>query len=413
MMYDFLRYVFQAKTPNELLNRLSNTPYHDDAAILSLRRYETDARGRPRLAPEAFWKRDDAAVWKDVIYLDDAAALNWIKGGGVPLFIENFDEFSLFSNSATDFYKQQGIRSLYRVLLRRGEQIIAMLSVMWKENRQFSNEYEAHIECLSWVLAPVLEGLYADEEKERLSVTIKEMEKKLDEAEIELHSLAHDLKQPLTAIISTADTLKTYLDRLSKEKTTNMIQRITEASVGMNEWITSVLLLAQMKSSDNLELKPIDMSLSVQQVVDELAELLQNHNADIIYDLSLNRSTLVRGESTWVAHIWANLISNACKYGGASPTITLAADDLGNQIRFTIQDNGQGIPEDKLALVFEPFIRLDEHKPRLSGTGIGLTTVKMLVERLNGKVGVESSTSGSIFWFTLQKAPASVSASAS
>jgi len=378
MMYNSLRPVLQSRTPEDLLKNLANLLHHEHAALLSLRRYAIDVNGNPVLAPEAFWRRDDIAFFNRIIRLEeDSEALNWIQSSGEPLFIDDIDNFTLFTNSAIEFYKQQKIRSLYRVLLRRGDNIVAMLSVMWQENLTLSDEYKAQIECLSWVLAPVLESLYIDEEKERLSVTVKELEKKLRDAEMELHSLAHDLKQPITAIMLTADTLNTYLDRITPEKATIMLKRITDATLGMSDWITSILLMAQVKSANEITLQPLDMLLLVNHVVESLEELFKKHDAKIILDSSLTASLIVEGESTWIAHIWANLISNACKYGGSPPAITLAAIDLGDRIQFRIQDNGQGIPPEKLDLVFEPFMRLDKHKPRLSGTGIGLTTVNL------------------------------------
>lgn len=100
--------------------------------------------------------------------------------------------------------------------------------------------------------------------------------------------------------------------------------------------------------------------------------------------------------------MWANYLSNAIKYGGTPPVVQIGADlDAPGMVRFWVADNGNGIPEAKLPLLFTEFTRLDDH-PANKGTGLGLSIVQRIVHRLGGEVGVASKVGeGSVFSFTL------------
>jgi len=86
--------------------------------------------------------------------------------------------------------------------------------------------------------------------------------------------------------------------------------------------------------------------------------------------------------------------------------LTISSQDLGSHIKICVEDTGVGIPGKDLPRLFERFYRVDRARSReLGGTGLGLSIVKHIVEKHQGKVGVESvEDGGSKFWFTLPKA---------
>jgi len=110
------------------------------------------------------------------------------------------------------------------------------------------------------------------------------------------------------------------------------------------------------------------------------------------------------GYGPWVEEVWANYLSNAIKYGRISPVelrIELGFDEQPDRfIRFWVRDWGPGIPEEEQADLFKAF---GEHsKVRATGHGLGLSIVRMIVEKMGGQVGVESAPGkGSTFHFTL------------
>ncbi|MBN2389779.1 MAG: HAMP domain-containing histidine kinase [Anaerolineae bacterium] len=109
------------------------------------------------------------------------------------------------------------------------------------------------------------------------------------------------------------------------------------------------------------------------------------------------------GYAAWVEEIWANYLSNALKYGGDPPQITLGWEALDTGFRFWVQDNGAGLTAEEQARLFSPFTRLDQVS--VKGHGLGLSIVQRIGEKLGGQVGVESAPGqGSTFWFTLPAA---------
>jgi len=135
----------------------------------------------------------------------------------------------------------------------------------------------------------------------------------------------------------------------------------------------------------------------------------QLHGLIEIYAASLvipERWPVAQGYGPWVATVWMNYVSNAIKYGGPRPTVTLGCDELsGGQVRFWVRDHGVGLDADQQSRLFTPFTRL--HPTGAPGYGLGLSITQRIVSRLGGTVGVESAPGeGSTFFFTLPAASA-------
>jgi signal transduction histidine kinase len=109
----------------------------------------------------------------------------------------------------------------------------------------------------------------------------------------------------------------------------------------------------------------------------------------------------VRGDRTQLALVMQNLVGNAIKYRrAAAPDIRIEAAREGDYWRVSVSDNGLGVDPEYAAQIFEPFKRL--HGPEVPGSGIGLATCKRIVERLGGRIWVESTPgTGSTFNFTI------------
>lgn len=120
----------------------------------------------------------------------------------------------------------------------------------------------------------------------------------------------------------------------------------------------------------------------------------------------------INGYGPWLEGVWVNYVSNALKYGGEPPIIEIGFTDDPNDkyIWFWVQDNGEGIEPNKQSQLFLPFSRLDNVSTK-SGHGVGLSIVRHIIEKLGGKVGVESHAGeGSRFMFALLRPEEKVSA---
>jgi signal transduction histidine kinase len=107
----------------------------------------------------------------------------------------------------------------------------------------------------------------------------------------------------------------------------------------------------------------------------------------------------VFGYAPWIEEVLANYVSNAIKYGGAPPRVTIGATVRERGVNFWVRDNGQGLSPDQRDILFKKAARFDS---RQRGHGLGLMIVQRIMERLGGTAAVESTPGeGSSFSFTL------------
>jgi signal transduction histidine kinase len=115
----------------------------------------------------------------------------------------------------------------------------------------------------------------------------------------------------------------------------------------------------------------------------------------------------VLGDEQRLGQVFDNLLSNALKFSEPGSTVTMRMCEEGELIRTEVEDQGIGIPADKLTRIFERFYQVDGSTTRrFGGTGLGLAIAKQIVESHGGEIGVQSvQNKGSCFYFTIPKAP--------
>jgi signal transduction histidine kinase len=195
--------------------------------------------------------------------------------------------------------------------------------------------------------------------------------------------VAHDLKSPLTAIVWSADLLRTQTGWSDDQR--NLLDGIAEATHQAFGMIDDLLAYSH---SEELELDPVALDEIVDQVTTSMASQLDLAGATVLVPGVLPP---VQGHPTALRHIVGNLFANALAYRHPDrpPVITITAAPLGDDWRITVADNGIGIPPDRREAVFEPGVRLAPgYAP---GTGLGLAAVRTLLERHGGRISVEDS----------------------
>jgi signal transduction histidine kinase len=109
------------------------------------------------------------------------------------------------------------------------------------------------------------------------------------------------------------------------------------------------------------------------------------------------------GNKSWLEEVLINYISNAIKYGGTPPEIKITTEMIQrNKVCYVVSDNGKGLSEEEITMLFKKFSRLDTL--RAEGNGLGLSIVKRIIEKLGGEVGVKSKNvpgDGCSFYFIL------------
>jgi signal transduction histidine kinase len=111
----------------------------------------------------------------------------------------------------------------------------------------------------------------------------------------------------------------------------------------------------------------------------------------------------VVADTTQIEHVFANLLTNALKYTPAGGKITISAETEKEHVRFLVADTGSGIPKEYLSQVFDQFFRVPGQETK-TGTGLGLTIVREIVQAHEGTVRAESTPwKGSTFSFTIPR----------
>ncbi len=213
------------------------------------------------------------------------------------------------------------------------------------------------------------------------------------------HTVAHDLKNPLTTILNYSTFLNKRHTKLPPEEVDHSLEILEQTGYRMRNIIDELLLLSQVRDLKEIEIEPLDMGRIVLDSQERLSHMIREHRADIIFpDKDIPKAC---GYAPWIEAVWVNFISNALKYGGQPPRVEWGGHICEEgDVRYWITDNGDGIPSDKVDTLFTPFTRLSQ--ARAQGHGLGLSIVQRIIEKLGGSVGVESQEGvGSTFWFTL------------
>ncbi len=212
--------------------------------------------------------------------------------------------------------------------------------------------------------------------------------------------VSHDMKMPLANIILTTDILKAKYGKLLDVTALEYLQYLKQSSFTLSEYITGLLEHYESDKHSNEISEIFDIHHLLEEIVDLLNINLdcEIHFPDKNIDIICNRAALEQ--------IFLNLIGNSIKYNDKDRiVINIECSKKEDYYLFTITDNGVGIPKEKLDSVFDLFTTLDNvDRNGQKGNGIGLSTVKKIVNSLGGTIHVKSELgTGTTFEFSVKK----------
>jgi signal transduction histidine kinase len=197
--------------------------------------------------------------------------------------------------------------------------------------------------------------------------------------------VAHDLKNPLLAITMGCRLLEQSAD--NEQKRRSHLDAI-RAEVGRLQGIVRDLTDDIQVASGQFSIRkaPFDLVALVRQLIQTQAEAFSSHEMV----LQAAGECMVLGDAARIERVVQNLISNAVKYSDAGKRITVAVSTEDRSAMLSVSDEGPGISEDELRVLFQPFGRGGSVDPAIEGTGMGLHIVKRIVEAHEGRIEVES-----------------------
>jgi signal transduction histidine kinase len=239
---------------------------------------------------------------------------------------------------------------------------------------------------------------------EELEPRIEERTAQLVDANAELeafgYTISHDLRAPLRALDGYSSmVLQTEAGRLS-EAGCRCLQANLDNVRRMSQMVDDLLSFSRF-GRQGLMPESVHMGTLVREVWEELIR----HDTGPPADLQIGELPQAVADAGMLREVWMNLISNALKYSGkmARRVIEIAGNELGNELHYSIRDNGAGFQMEYADKLFRVFERLHSAKD-FEGTGAGLAIVDRIVRRHGGRVWAESVVgSGATFHFTLPR----------
>ena len=235
-------------------------------------------------------------------------------------------------------------------------------------------------------------------ELNQLSVSYNKMLERLSEA-FKLQrqftaNAAHELRTPLAVMqlqIDLYNSSKHPNNDTSAQQTISMITKQTER---LSKMVRTLLDMSELQTIARDE--EIAISALVEEVLADLEPLAQEKGINLIEKCD---NVLLMGSDILIYRLVYNLVENAIKYNFSGGTVTVNATQQNSQLHLTVEDTGNGIPEELKERIFEPFFRLDKSRSReLGGVGLGLALVREIVRVHNGSILVKNNAnSGTTF----------------
>jgi PAS domain S-box-containing protein len=216
--------------------------------------------------------------------------------------------------------------------------------------------------------------------------------------------VSHQLKTPLTSIRMAVHLLLEEKAGPLTEKQAELLMAAREESDRLHSILTKLLDISRIESGRvQMDCQSVSPHLLVQEASEPFRRAAQEGGIDLETMIPDNLP-MVYADTGKMDHVFSNLLSNALRYTAPGGRISVTAETEGKFVRFFVTDTGSGIPHQFLQRIFEQFFRVPEQKQE-TGTGLGLTIAKEIIEAHGGNINVESKEGqGATFSFTLKRA---------
>lgn len=218
-----------------------------------------------------------------------------------------------------------------------------------------------------------------------------------------LANITHEFRTPLTALSASVELLLDQLPGLSLPETEHLLRALNIGIIDLQSLIDNLIEAASIEAGRfkvNPQPTPLQGIISdATSTVDPIAQrgglTLVHHDPD--------RAVIVNADRRRTCQALVNLLSNAMKHSPEGGRVTIFSQVVDDEVRVEVQDEGEGVPQNQRANLFNRFITPDaEGDDGKLGLGLGLSVVKAIINAQGGSVGYrDGETGGAVFWFTL------------
>ncbi len=211
-----------------------------------------------------------------------------------------------------------------------------------------------------------------------------------------ISTVSHELRTPLTSIRGFAQTMLYSWEALDDESKKQFLKIIEEQSNRLIKLVENVLAVSKVKNEENYVFTNTNPNSAIKNILPIIAQQYPNNKIITKFNDKLPEILIDKDK---FQQIIMNLVENACKYSNPNTDITITTDFAENNfISIKVKDFGVEIKEEEKTKIFEKFSRIDNPLTRaVQGSGLGLYITKNLVEKMNGKIFVESKNGETTF----------------
>jgi len=254
------------------------------------------------------------------------------------------------------------------------------------------------------IVEDITESILNEQALTKLNIELKEQTKSLQQSNQDLEQFAyvasHDLQEPLRMISSFLTLLERSYGESLDEKAQKYIQFSVNGALRMQKIISDLLEFSKVGKKPN-HLQKVDLNEEVNNVLTLYNNLISQKKATV----QIDPLPIVYIDKSSIQQIFSNLVGNALKFQKkeTAPIIHISCKETPKEWQFSIKDNGIGIETSYFKKIFEMFQRLHTAK-EFSGSGMGLSITKKIIENINGSIWLESDVNtGTTFYFTIPK----------
>jgi signal transduction histidine kinase len=214
------------------------------------------------------------------------------------------------------------------------------------------------------------------------------------------HMIIHDLRAPLNLVTGYVDILERMASNKLDSDEAQCVAGAKQGADSMSDMISTLLDVGRLEAGEMpLRLQDHDLAEISRKAADRFIPVLRGRT---LHCEVPPEPVTVSCDADVVRRILENLISNALKFTKSDGTIRINVERTGADVILSVSDNGEGIPRDQHARIFEKFGQASSGRQHRQSTGLGLAFCRLAVEAHHGKIGLQSEPGkGSTFWFTL------------